>query len=378
MATLRVSDGLATAPREASVPVATRGAGSLGIGASGLAKRYGTFTALDNVSLDVGAGEFLTLLGPSGSGKTTLLNIIAGFVLPDAGQLRFGTEDVTLTPVNRRGLGMVFQNYALFPHMSVAENVAFALKVRRLGPAEVQQRVARVLELVQLGHLGDRRVSQLSGGQKQRVALARAVVFSPRIVLMDEPLSALDKNLREAMQVEIRHLHEQIGATTVYVTHDQREALTMSDRIAVMNQGRMVQCGTPEDIYERPVNAFVAGFIGETTLVDVAPAPGGVLLADGTLLRTPAPIPSGELRLALRAERLLMPDECPHDVNRLPCVVREVIYQGDSALVLADIVGDTRIAVRRPLRGARMADQPRAGEFLQLGLERSATLVVRA
>ncbi|RZJ01459.1 MAG: ABC transporter ATP-binding protein, partial [Rubrivivax sp.] len=280
---------------------------------------------------------------------------------------------------HRHGLGMVFQNYALFPHMSVAENVAFPLKVRRLPAAEVRERVARVLDLVQLGHLGERRVSQLSGGQKQRVALARAVVFSPRIVLMDEPLSALDKNLREAMQVEIRHLHEQIGATTVYVTHDQREALTMSDRIAVMNQGRLVQIGTPEEIYERPANAFVAGFIGETTLVTVSPTAGGVLLVDGTLLHTDAPLAAGELRLALRAERLLMPDECPSDANRLPAVVRDVIYQGDSVLLLADMAGDTRISVRRPLRsarGARMADLPRAGDVLTLGLERAATLVV--
>ncbi|MBN9408467.1 MAG: ABC transporter ATP-binding protein [Burkholderiales bacterium] len=385
-ATLRASpalsgDAVAAATGTAAAPAAVPArAGSLGISATGLSRRYGDFRALDDVSLDVGAGEFLTLLGPSGSGKTTLLNIIAGFVLPDAGQLRFGTDDVTLLPVNQRGLGMVFQSYALFPHMTVAENVAFPLKVRREPAAAIRERVARVLELVQLGHLGARRVSELSGGQRQRVALARAVVFSPRIVLMDEPLSALDKNLREAMQVEIRHLHEQIGATTVYVTHDQREALTMSDRIAVMNQGRIVQCGTPEEIYERPVNAFVAGFIGETTLVTVAPAPDGVLLAGGTLLHTTGELPAGELRLALRAERLLMPDECPAGANRIPVTVRDVIYQGDSLLLLADLEGGPRVSLRRPLRGSRAGSggMPRPGETLMLGLEPEATLVVPA
>ena len=245
---------------------------SPGIRAETLCKSFGSFTALDSVSIDVRPGEFLTLLGPSGSGKTTLLNIVAGFIRPDAGSLWFSGEDVTQRPVHERGLGMVFQNYALFPHKSVYENIAFPLRVRKLGKDEIAERVNGVLDLVQMSGLGGRSISTLSGGQRQRVALARAVVFSPRIVLMDEPLSALDKNLREQMQVEIRHLHEKIRATTIYVTHDQREALTMSDRIAVMNKGRIEQCDTPDRIYENPASRFVAGFIGETTLVPVVAA----------------------------------------------------------------------------------------------------------
>ncbi|MEO0764248.1 MAG: ATP-binding cassette domain-containing protein, partial [Pseudomonadota bacterium] len=213
--------------------------------------------ALDSVDLDIRQGEFLTLLGPSGSGKTTLLMVIAGFTRPDSGSLRFGSDEVIRQPPHKRDLGMVFQNYALFPHMSVAGNVAYPLKVRGVGAAEIGPRVEHALETVQLGGFGERRITQLSGGQRQRVALARAIVFEPRILLMDEPLSALDKKLRDHMQIELRHLHEALGMTTVYVTHDQREALTMSDRIAVINHGRLMQLGTPTEIYEAPANRFV-------------------------------------------------------------------------------------------------------------------------
>jgi len=358
---------------------AGHGTKSLSIAVRGIRKTYGNFVALDDVSLDVGAGEFVTLLGPSGSGKTTLLNVVAGFVRPDRGALMFGDEDVTLRPVNKRGLGMVFQNYALFPHMSVGQNVAFPLKVRRLPAAEVAERVHQVLQLVQLEALADRNVAALSGGQRQRVALARAVVFSPDIVLMDEPLSALDKNLREQMQVEIRHLHKKIGATTIYVTHDQREALTMSDRIAVMNHGRIVQFDTPANIYEHPRDAFVAGFIGETTLVPVTRVNGGVTLPDGIALRISQPLPGmNDLLLVLRAERLLMPEECGAGVNRIPAVLRDVIYQGDSLLILVDIAGRHRVSIRRTLRGGPLAHLPAGGEQLSLGLDPAATIVVPA
>ncbi|MFT5506111.1 MAG: putative spermidine/putrescine transport system ATP-binding protein, partial [Gammaproteobacteria bacterium] len=240
---------------------------ALPIHIKGLTKKYGDMFALDSVDLAVKSGEFLTLLGPSGSGKTTLLMAIAGFNRPDAGSIRFADTEVILTPPHKRNVGMVFQSYALFPHMSVAENIAFPLKLRGVNSAETAERVATALTTVQLDDYGDRDIDQLSGGQRQRVALARAFVFRPRILLMDEPLSALDKKLREQMQIELKHLHEQLGVTTVYVTHDQREALTMSDRIAVINEGRIAQIGTPHEIYNHPANAFVADFIGESTML---------------------------------------------------------------------------------------------------------------
>ncbi|MFT6704825.1 MAG: putative spermidine/putrescine transport system ATP-binding protein, partial [Gammaproteobacteria bacterium] len=243
---------------------------ALPISVQGLTKKYGKLYALDNVDLNIKSGEFLTLLGPSGSGKTTLLMAIAGFNRPDAGSIRFGEDEVILTPPHRRNVGMVFQSYALFPHMSVAGNIAFPLKLRGVKTAEAAQRVQEALATVQLDGLGDRGIEQLSGGQRQRVALARAFVFRPRILLMDEPLSALDKKLREQMQIELKHLHHQLGVTTVYVTHDQREALTMSDRIAVINDGKITQIDTPHVIYNQPANAFVADFIGESTMLPLA------------------------------------------------------------------------------------------------------------
>ncbi|VTU23823.1 Spermidine/putrescine import ATP-binding protein PotA [Variovorax sp. PBL-H6] len=351
---------------------------SAGIRVEALCKRYGSFTALDQVALAVKPGEFLTLLGPSGSGKTTLLNIVAGFIRPDSGSLWFGGEDVTQMPVHRRELGMVFQNYALFPHKSVYENIAFPLRVRKMPQAEIDRRVRAVLELVQLPQLGGRSIAALSGGQRQRVALARAVVFSPRIVLMDEPLSALDKNLREQMQVEIRRLHEKIGATTLYVTHDQREALTMSDRIAVMNRGQIEQCDSAAAVYEKPASRFVAGFIGETTLVPAAAnSSRSVMLPGGTLLGVEDPLPaSASLHVALRAERLLLPGEYGAGANRIPAVIEDVIYQGDSLLLVARIEGGHSVSVRKPLRGAAGAHGFVAGQPIALGLMPAATIVV--
>src|SRR6476661_465487 len=242
---------------------------SLPISIRDVTKTYGRTVALDHVSLEIASGEFITLLGPSGSGKTTLLMVMAGFVRPDSGSLLFGNREVVLTPPHKRDVGMVFQNYALFPHMTVAGNVGYPLRLRRLGKAEIADRVQQVLELVQLGEHGARNVDQLSGGQRQRVALARAIVFEPRILLMDEPLSALDKKLREQMQIEVRHLHQRLGMTTVYVTHDQREALTMSDRIAVIDHGRLRQIDKPQHLYERPNNRFIAEFIGESHFLPV-------------------------------------------------------------------------------------------------------------
>jgi spermidine/putrescine ABC transporter ATP-binding subunit len=232
-----------------------------------LTKKYGDFVALNNFSINIRKGEFITFLGPSGSGKTTTLMLVAGFIFPTAGDIRIGDESIISKPANKRNLGIVFQNYSLFPHMTIAENIAFPLKMRKLDAHDIKDKVRDALELVHLAEFGNRYPKQLSGGQQQRVALARALVFRPPILLMDEPLGALDKNLREAMQLEIKSIQERLHITTIYVTHDQAEALTMSDRIAVMNNGQVEQIGTPKELYELPANRFVAGFIGETNFL---------------------------------------------------------------------------------------------------------------
>jgi putative spermidine/putrescine transport system ATP-binding protein len=230
-------------------------------------RRFGSFAALDDVSLTVAPGEFLTLLGPSGSGKTTLLGSIAGFQTIDAGRILVDGVPIQDTPPHRRGFGMVFQSYALFPHMTVGQNVAFPLRMQGVGRAGAEARVRETLDILKLGSFADRLPSQLSGGQQQRVAIARAIVKRPKIVLMDEPLSALDRRLREAIQLEIRDLHRRIGTTIVFVTHDQGEALALSDRVAVLDAGKIVQIGTPKELYHRPANAFVAGFVGESNIL---------------------------------------------------------------------------------------------------------------
>ena len=233
----------------------------------GVSKRFDAFEALAPLDLDIAAGEFLTLLGPSGSGKTTLLNICAGYMAPSSGSLLIGGRDVTALPARRRNIGMVFQNYALFPHLDVFENVAYGLRARKIAPADISRRVADALRTVRLDGFGARPVRNLSGGQQQRVALARAKVIEPDILLMDEPLGALDKQLRKEVQIEIRRLHVARPRTTLYVTHDQEEALVMSDRIAVMRQGCVVQLGTAQDLYGRPADSFVARFLGESNLI---------------------------------------------------------------------------------------------------------------
>ena len=301
-----------------------------------LDKAYGSFHALRNVSLEIGAGEFLTLLGPSGSGKSTLLMAVAGFVIPDRGSIRISGENVVDRPANQRNIGMVFQSYALFPHMSVFENVAFPLRLRKCDRMETKARVAATLQQVQLANLGARRISELSGGQRQRVALARAIVFEPRVMLMDEPLSALDKKLREEMQIEIRELHQRLGVTTIYVTHDQREALTLSDRIAVMNKGEIVQLGTAQQIYNEPKNDFVADFIGEAVVLEA-----GLLGISGS----PNYAPSA--RLAIRAEDLRL---CATGVAEkhatLDAKLEATVFQGDSWLLRLGLPGGKQIYSR--------------------------------
>jgi spermidine/putrescine ABC transporter ATP-binding subunit len=232
-------------------------------------KTYGAQVAVDRVSLHVEAGEFVTLLGASGSGKTTTLMMIAGFVTPNAGEIRIGGRDISRLPPEKRGLGVVFQSYALFPHYNVFENIAFPLRLRGMSDSEIRRRVKDVLELVDLSAYGSRRISQLSGGQQQRVALARAIVFSPPVLLMDEPLGALDRKLRDQLQIEIKRIQRDLGVTVVYVTHDQEEALSLSDRIAIMSKGRITQLGTPDEVYERPSSPFVASFLGESNFIPV-------------------------------------------------------------------------------------------------------------
>jgi putative spermidine/putrescine transport system ATP-binding protein len=234
----------------------------------GVNKQYGTVLALESIDLSIEKGEFVTLLGPSGAGKTTLLNLIAGLLEPSRGRIWIDGVDATDFPPNRRGLGMVFQNYALMPHMTIFENIAFPLRVRKMPKSEIQRRVKEVLDLVQLPDISRRKPKELSGGQQQRIALARALVYNPAMILMDEPLGALDKKLREQMQLELKRLHTELRVTVLYVTHDQQEALTMSDRIVLMNVGRVEQIGTPNDLYFNPRSVFAADFLGDSNLVD--------------------------------------------------------------------------------------------------------------
>jgi putative spermidine/putrescine transport system ATP-binding protein len=268
----------------------------------GVRKRYGSVTALAGVDLTIRAGEFFTLLGPSGSGKTTLLRLLAGFEHPDGGQIELAGRDVTKTPPYARDVNTVFQDYALFPHMTVLQNIEYALRVRKVPKPERREKARQALEMVQLHGLGERKPAQLSGGQRQRVALARAIVNEPQLLLLDEPLGALDLKLRQEMQIELQHVQREVGITFVYVTHDQEEALSMSDRIAVLNQGRIEQVGPPMEVYERPATSFVAGFIGISNLIerdgrqltvrpekirmlgDGEPAPGGFTVESGRIL----------------------------------------------------------------------------------------------
>lgn len=354
-------------------------ANSLPIRITGLSKRYGSVVALDSVDLDIAAGEFLTLLGPSGSGKTTLLMMLAGFVRPDAGSIRVGDDEIVLTPPNKRNIGMVFQNYALFPHMNVFGNVAFGLRQRRVPDAEIRRRVHQVLELVQLANLSERRIDQLSGGQKQRVALARAIVFEPRILLMDEPLSALDKKLREQMQIELRRLHKTLGVTTIYVTHDQREAITMSDRIAVMDQGRIIQLDTPAHLYSRPKTRFVAEFIGESNLLPVTIDKRGVVFAGQTIKLNHQAIPdASKAWLVVRPEKLVLLDKAG-DGGRLNVFegnVAEAVYQGESVLLYATLGDSSQLAARLYIRDETVVRLPKVGATIRLGISPEDTTLV--
>jgi putative spermidine/putrescine transport system ATP-binding protein len=338
-------------------------------------KSYGSFRALENVTIDIDSGEFLTLLGPSGSGKTTLLMVLAGFTRATSGRVLVGGEDMTRVPPHKRDFGMVFQNYALFPHMTVFGNVAYPLRLRGLSSTEITTRVERALDLVQLGALAKRGIEELSGGQKQRIALARAIVFEPRVLLMDEPLSALDKNLREQMQIEIRALHENLGITTVYVTHDQREALTMSDRVVVVDAGRISQIDTPRAIYERPANAFVADFIGESSLLEVQAVNGGFNLGGEVLKANNAPT-NGHF-LVVRPEKMEFYEpgmEAEH--NLFHGTLKNIVYQGETLLAQIALKDGRTISLRRSTRRDIMARLPKMGAQMTVALHRDDTVIV--
>ena len=273
-------------------------------------KRYGDFTALNGVSLNIKEGEFFTLMGPSGCGKTTLLRMIAGFNSIEGGDFYFGEKRINDVPAHKRDIGMVFQNYAIFPHLTVKENVAYGLKARKVGKQEMETRVSEALELVQISHLADRKPNELSGGQQQRVALARAFVIEPSVLLMDEPLSNLDAKLRVQMRTVIKKLQRRLGITTIYVTHDQEEALAISDRIAVMKDGNIMQIGTPNEIYAKPQNPFVAGFIGVSNFLDCEVRDGRTVVQDEITVDIPLRKAfSGKAKLSARPEQLFFSEQ---------------------------------------------------------------------
>ena len=313
----------------------------------GLQKRFGEVAALDGVSLDIASGELLTILGPSGSGKTTLLKVVAGFETPDAGVVRIDGVEITALPPARRDIGMVFQNYALFPHLTVRANVAFALEMRNVAKAEVERRVTEALQLVELSGYDQRLPKQLSGGQQQRVALARAIVFNPRLLLLDEPFGALDRKLRETMQLEVRRLQRRLGLTTVFITHDQEEALVLSDRIAVMNKGRIEQVATTTEIYERPANAFVADFVGQSNIFHgTVTEPGVISLEGGRRLLARHSGKTGQ-----RMSMLMRPERFGRGSNIFAGEVKEAVYLGVSFKLRIACDDGFELIVRQPARG---------------------------
>jgi putative spermidine/putrescine transport system ATP-binding protein len=351
---------------------------SLPITIDGATKSYGPVNALSNVSLAIKSGEFMTLLGPSGSGKTTLLMVLAGFIRPDRGSIKFGEEEVITKAPHLRGVGMMFQNYALFPHMSVEGNIGYPLKIRGEDRDSIKKKVGEVLETVQLGGYGSRRISELSGGQRQRIALARAIVFKPKILLMDEPLSALDKNLRELMQLELRTMHDQLGMTTVLVTHDQREALTMSDRIAVLRDGKIAQVDTSESLYASPNSEFVAAFMGESSFLKVEHRSSGFYFGDKNLMTTSIADPNASRHLlVLRPEKFEFLEESERDrYNCFSGIVERMLFQGESYLGQIRLTSGELISVRRNIRESNRSSLPKTGDSLIVGLHPKETRIV--
>lgn len=343
----------------------------------GVIRKFGSVLALDRIELTVQVGELLTILGPSGSGKTTLLKIIAGFEYPDDGVVLLGDQDITNIPPAKRDIGMVFQNYALFPHMTVAENIAFPLQMRKVSKGECRERVENALNVIDMAGYGDRLPKQLSGGQQQRVALARAVVFRPKLLLLDEPFGALDRKLREQMQLEVCRLQRRLGLTAIFVTHDQEEALVMSDRIAVMNTGRIAQIGTPEEIYRKPVNRFVAGFIGESNLFHAQwRGDGCATIAGGISVK----LPSGQVTNGPNIGVLLRPelakrvggDEVAD--TTMTGNVQEVIFLGDSVKYRVELDAGMEVIVRWPFHASGAGLRP--NDRITIGWDREDVHVI--
>ncbi|HET6353941.1 ABC transporter ATP-binding protein [Streptomyces sp.] len=344
-----------------------------------LSKSYGDSYAVRDLTLDIASGEFFSLLGPSGCGKTTSLRMIGGFTDPTDGSVLLGGEDVTFLPPNKRNVNTVFQSYALFDHLSVADNVAFGLKRAGIGRTEIRERVGTMLERVQLGSLADRKPHTLSGGQRQRVALARALVNRPQVLLLDEPLAALDLKLRRQMQVELKQIQREIGITFVFVTHDQDEALTMSDRVAVMNEGRVEQCGTPEDVYERPVGRFVASFMGTSNLVPGTYRAGELHVDQGPVLPVGprAGVSDGSrVSLSIRPEKIWLSDLEP-GMTRVNGVVRETVYSGPTTTYLIELApGITLSVLEQNTDRSRMEDRWSGGESVEIGWRPEHCLVL--
>ncbi len=341
-------------------------------------KHYGAFTALDDVSLEISAGEFMTLLGPSGSGKTTMLMTIAGFVEPTSGNVRLDDREITGLPPEKRNFGLVFQGYALFPHMTVAENVGYPLRIRGVAKNVIEKKTNDVLQLIQLEHLAGRYPKQLSGGQQQRVALARALVFEPELLLLDEPLSALDRALRKDLQRELKDIHDRVGTTFIYVTHDQEEALSMSDRIAILRDGRIEQLGTPEDLYEQPKTIFVANFLGKSNFLPATITSNSAGELNYTVggssfcLRSDTiPELNSAFSVALRPERLSLCDQADAGLaNKLPGVISKVSYFGQVYEVVVQTQAAGDLMVTMPLGGSRptVGDNVHVGWSLQSGV----------
>ncbi len=352
-----------------------------------LTKTYGDFYAAKEVSLKLKKGEFLTLLGPSGSGKTTTLKMVAGLEIPTSGSILVKGEDITFLPPDKRGLGMVFQNYALFPHMTILENIMFPLKMRKqkMNKQDMEKLAREYLQLVQLEHVADRKPSQLSGGQQQRIALARAMVFSPPIVLMDEPLGALDKKLRGDMQLEIKRLQKKLNITTIYVTHDQEEALTMSDRIAIMRAGEIAMIGTPDEIYEKPNSVFVADFIGESNLIPVT-----CVKAEGDTVRLRLRTSSGTefdyqtnpdnlpefaetTRFVIRPEKMYAAADLGNR-KKLAGIVTDVIYLGESVKYVISVDGEIQVKIKQQATAG--AQIYAVGDTVEIGWENESGQVL--
>jgi spermidine/putrescine ABC transporter ATP-binding subunit len=345
----------------------------------GVVRRFGSVTALAGVDLTVAEGELLTILGPSGSGKTTLLKVVAGFEVPDEGTVQLGADDVTLAPPRQRDVGMVFQNYALFPHLTVAQNVAFPLEMRRMPKPERERRVAEALALVELSGYEARLPRQLSGGQQQRVALARAIVFNPRLLLLDEPFGALDRKLREAMQLEVRRLQRRLKLTTLFITHDQEEALILSDRIAVMSAGLIEQVGTPGEVYTRPATRFVADFIGESNLLEgrCSGARDAVVEGFGRIaLEAPAGVAGAPATLLLRPEAVRVGPDATALPNSAHARVVETVFLGLSVKLRLRLESGLELLARLPLRPSEPSPATE-GEMVPLGFAPEDVHVVR-